>query len=69
MRVFSERIAQRSLIVHEKADRFGFQFVQIEPSDKADLHGQVGVLRIWRSAQGLGVRVEPLLNTALGTEP
>ena len=56
VRVFGERIAQRGLVVHEEADRFGFQLVQIEPRGKADLHGQVGMLRIRRGAQGLGVR-------------
>ena len=55
--------------IHEEAERFSLQFVQIEPRGKTDLHGQVGVLRVLRGAEGLGVRVEPFLDAALGAEP
>ena len=69
MRTLGERIAQRGLVVHEKADRLGFQFVQIEPGGEADLHRQVGMLRVRRGAQSLGGGVEPFLNAAFGVEP
>ena len=69
VRVLRERIAQRGFVVHEEADGFGFQLVQIEPRGKADLHGQVRMLRIRRGAERLGVGIEPFLNAAFGTEP
>ena len=67
--VFRERIAQRGLVIHEETKRFGFQFVQVEARSEADLHGQIGMLRVRRGAQRLGFRVEPFLDAAFGAEP
>ncbi len=67
--LFCERITQRGLVVHEEADCFGLQFVQIEPRSEANLHGQVGVLRVRCGAQRFGVGIEPFLNAAFGAEP
>ena len=69
MRVFRERIAQRGFIVHEEADGLGFQLVQIEPRGEADLHGQVGVLRVRHGAQSLSGRIVPFLHAAFEAEP
>jgi hypothetical protein len=69
MRILGERIAQRGFIVHEEAECFGLEFVQIEPRGKADLHGQVSMLRIRPSAESLAYGIEPFLDAALGTEP
>lgn len=67
--VFRERIAQRSFVVHEKADRLGFQLVQIEARGETDLNGQVVMLLARHGAQGLGLGVVPFLNAAFGAEP
>ena len=67
--ILAERIAQRSLVVHEKTDRLGFQFVKIEPGGEADLHRQIGMLRVRRGAESLCGGVEPFLNAPFRTEP
>ena len=69
MRVFCERITQCGLVVHEEANRFRLQLVQIKARGKADLHSQVGVLRVRRGAQRLGGGIKPFLNAAFGAEP